>query len=298
MEFGKVAYEKLSEIDFKLSKEPYTNANVLSNKKCSHPKFYVGLSRWGRKEYIGKLYPQGIKDKDFITEYMKHFNAIEFNATHYQLYQPEEIEKWKKLVSGTEFKFCPKFYQGISHKGGYADKQFLTEVFLNSMKLFGTALGPIFLQVNDKFGPKKKQELFTYLESLPEDARYFLEVRHPDWFELREVQELMATLEKLKIGAVITDTAGRRDACHMHLTIPKTMIRFVADGYNPIELKRLVDWMARINYWVESGLEEVYFFIHCRDEQYAPELAQYLIKGLNEKCQAGLKEINLMTQAK
>jgi hypothetical protein len=37
--------------------------------------------------------------------------------------------------------------------------------------------------------------------------------------------------------------------------------------------------------------------MHSVDERYAPELANYLIKGLNERCEAGLKEIKFINQA-
>jgi len=76
--------------------------------------------------------------------------------------------------------------------------------------------------VSDAFGPKRKNELFDYLKSLPTDLQFFLEVRHHDWFGKDEtMEELLATLHTLNMGAVITDTAGRRDCAHMHLTIPK-----------------------------------------------------------------------------
>jgi uncharacterized protein YecE (DUF72 family) len=294
MDFGRVEYSKLTEINFKLPKEPYSNSNVLKGHPTGHPKFNIGLARWGRKEWIGKLYPRGTKEKDFVSEYAKHFNCIELNATHYKIYKKEDLAKWISAVNGKEFKFCPKVHQGISHFGSFSDKQFLTDVFLQTMKGFENNLGPMFLQLSDKFGPKRKEELFTYLVTLPEDVQFFVEVRHPDWFHVPVLNELIYTLQKLKIGFVITDAAGRRDVCHMHLTIPKTMIRFIGNDTDKTDYERLDDWVSRIKYWVESGLEEVYFFIHSIDEKYAPDLAQHLIKGLNEQCNAGLKEIELL----
>jgi uncharacterized protein YecE (DUF72 family) len=295
MDFGRVEYSGLDSIDFKLPKEPYTNSKVLPNQVNRHPKFYVGLAKWGRKEFIGKIYPRGTKERDFVIEYSKNYNAIEFNATHYKLYKPEDILKWKDLVSGKEFKICPKVYQGISHYGSFDDKQFLSDVFLQSMRVFGDHLGPIFLQVSDKFGPKRKEELFKYLETLPKDLQFFLEVRHPDWFTLPAMDELIYKLQKLKIGFVITDTARRRDVVHMNLTIPKAMIRFIGNDLHETDFKRLDDWVTRIKYWVDGGLQEVYFFIHCLNEAFAPELSQYLIKQLNAECGAGLDEIKFIS---
>ncbi|MFX7756133.1 DUF72 domain-containing protein, partial [Acinetobacter baumannii] len=76
-----------------------------------------------------------------------------------------------------------------------------------------------------------KEELFTYLKSLPKDLQFFLEVRHPDWFLKDELaNELYSFLKDNNIGIVITDTAGRRECAHMHLTVPKTFIRYVGNS--------------------------------------------------------------------
>jgi uncharacterized protein YecE (DUF72 family) len=293
MNFGRVEKDKLGQINFKLSKEPYTNNMVLKGRPVSDPKFYIGLSSWGKKELIGKIYPKGTKD--FQLEYQKHFNALEFNSTHYKLPSEDDINKWVAKAGDTNLIFCPKVYQGISHFGSFKDKQFLTDVFVKSMYKFGKHLGPVFLQVSDKFGPARKEELFDYLITLPGDIQFFLEIRHPDWFQADVIKEVVNTLQRLKIGFVITDTAGRRDVAHMNVTIPKTMIRFVANDLHETDFIRLDDWIVRIKYWIASGLEEVYFFMHSLDEGYGPELANYLIKGLNENCNAGLKEIEFIS---
>jgi uncharacterized protein YecE (DUF72 family) len=297
MDFGRVEFSKLQDINFKLPKEPYSNSTVLNGRPSSDSKFYVGLTKWGRKEWIGRLYPKGTKERSFQQEYQKHFNAVEFNSTHYKLPSEQDIERWLEKAKGSDIIFCPKVYQGISHFGSLSDKQFLTDVFMTSIRKLGNHLGPVFLQVSDKFGPKRKEELFTYLITLPRDIQFFLELRHPEWFHAPVINELVQTLQKLKIGFVITDTAGRRDIVHMNLTIPKTMIRFVANDLHITDFKRLDDWILRIKYWLHSGLQEVYFFMHSVDERYAPELANYLIKGLNERCEAGLKEIKFINQA-
>lgn len=296
MDFGSIERSKLNDINFKLRKEPYTNSNILKGRPARDAKFYVGLAKWGKKEWIGKIYPKGTKESEFQEEYQRHFNVLEFNSTHYKLPSQQDLEKWVEKARNSGLIFCPKVYQGISHFGSLKDKQFLTDVFVTSMRKFDDHLGPIFLQVSDKFAPIRKEELFTYLVTLPRDLQFFLEVRHPDWFHEPVINELIFTLQQLKIGLVITDTAGRRDVAHMNVTIPKTMIRFVANDTHPTDYARLDDWISRIKYWVDGGLQETYFFMHSLNERYAPELANYLIKGLNEQCNAGIKEIKFFDQ--
>lgn len=284
MDFGRVPENELTKIDFRLPPEPARNKFVLKEKKAKNSEVFVGCAKWGRKEWIGKIYPKGTKEANFLDEYVKHYNSIELNATHYKLYKPADIKKWAGKTQGKNFKFCPKVYQGISHFGSLNDKQFLTDAFLEGIVAFGKNLGPVFLQVSDKFGPKRKEELFNYLETLPNDVQFFLEVRHPDWFVQPNNDELFEKLKKLKIGAVITDTAGRRDCCHMHLTIPKTFIRYVGNSLHPTDYARIDNWINRIRYWLDNGLQELNFFMHMHDEAFSPELTVYLVEKLNKAC--------------
>lgn len=288
MDFGKVSKNKLNKIDFGLPPEPATNKLVLKGKKVKNPRVNIGCAKWGRKEWIGKIYPKGTKDANFLDEYVKHYNSVELNATHYKLYNNADLQKWVDKVKNKNFKFSPKVYQSISHFGSFKDKKFLTDTFLESIMTFGKHLGPVFLQVSDRFAPKRKEELFEYLQSLPKDVQFFLEVRHPDWFLKPANEELFQKLKQLKIGAVITDTAGRRDCCHMHLTIPKTFIRYVGNSLHKTDFPRIDSWVKRIKYWIENGIQEVNFFMHMHEEATSPELTIYLVDKLNKACNLNL----------
>lgn len=294
MDFGRVPEDDLNEVNFTLPKEPEWNKAILKGKVKKDPKVYIGCAKWGRKEWIGKIYPKGTREARFLDEYVKHYNSIELNATHYKLYNAEAIKKWAAKTNGQDFLFCPKVYQGISHYGSLSEKQFLTDTFLEGISAFEKHLGPGFLQVSDKFGPKRKEELFNYLGTLPRDLAFFQEVRHPDWFAPTYFKELLAVLKKLKTGFVITDTAGRRDCCHMHLTQPRAFIRYVGNSLHPTDYTRIDDWVARIDYWLKNGLEELYFFMHMHDEAFSPELTIYLVDQLNSRCGLKLKKPNFI----
>jgi uncharacterized protein YecE (DUF72 family) len=295
MDFGRVPENELNKIDFSLPPEPAMNKLVLKGKKAKNPEVFIGCAKWGRKEWIGKIYPKGTKEANFLDEYVKHYNSIELNATHYKLYKPADLQKWIDKVKDKDFKFSPKVYQGISHFGSFKDKQFLTDTFLESIVSLGKHLGPIFLQVSDKFGPKRKDELFEYLGSLPKDVQFFLEVRHPDWFIKPTSEELFQKLKQLKIGAVITDTAGRRDCCHMHLTIPKTFIRFVGNSLHKTDFPRIDAWVERMKYWLDNGIQEINFFMHMHDEATSPELTVYLVEKMNKVCGLNLTSPQFVT---
>ena len=296
MDFGRVPENELDTVNFTLAEEPAWNKKILNGVKDRNVKVYIGCARWGSKEWIGKIYPKGTSDTQLLDEYVKHYNAIELNATHYKLYNPADIKKWAAKARDNDFLFCPKVYEGISHVGNLIDKQFLTDTFLGGVTAFGKNLGPVFLQVSDKFGPKRKEELYQYLASLPKDVTFFLEVRQSEWFLQQHFSELLSYLEKLKIGLVITDTAGRRDCCHMHLTMPRAFIRFVGNSLHPTDYKRIDDWVQRIQYWLNNGLAELYFFMHMPDEAFSPELSVYLVEQVNKICNLDLKKPKFITE--
>ncbi len=287
MDFGKVPETQLPEIDFSLPEDSTLTKQVLKEaSKVENPKVYVGCAKWGRKEWVGLIYPEKTKEAKFLDEYVKHFNSIELNAVFYNMPKPEQISAWREKAEAEkkDFKFCPKFTRSISHIRRLKNAEEDTTRYLESISNFGPCLGPCFLQLSDNFGPKNLEVLQQYLKSLPVDLDMFVEVRHPDWFADPAAREsLFSTLRQLNKGAAITDASGRRDCVHMELPTPHAFIRFVGNGLHPTDFSRIDEWVDRIAVWIQQGLQSVYFFLHQHDEKDTPVLADYTIKKLNEK---------------
>src|ERR1700744_1652531 len=218
MEFGRVDPSILKDIDFTLPPDTALTASVLKVAKGTGKlEAHVGCAKWGRKEWVGQIYPPKTKDANFLDEYVKHFDCIELNATFYNVYPPATIAKWKeKAESNPNFKFCPKFSQSISHIKRLKNAEEITTKFYEGITAFGDKLGPIFLQLSDNYGPKNFPELKAYLESLPKDVPVFVEVRHKDWYAVPEARDqFFGLLRDLNMGSIITDASGRRDCVHM-----------------------------------------------------------------------------------
>ncbi len=285
MDFGKVAINEISSIDYQLPADPELTKEVLKSSSSKKVKAFIGCAKWGRKEWVGQIYPPKTKEANFLDEYTKHFNSIELNATFYQIYSKETIAKWAAKVSdqNPDFVFCPKISRPISHLKRLKNAASETTEFLENISAFGKYLGPVFLQLSDNFGPKNMETLKTYLEDFPKDVELFVEVRHKDWFAEKQSSDLLFnTLKELNIGSIITDASGRRDCVHMHLSTPKAFIRFVGNSLHPTDYKRLDDWINRIKQWQDNGLKEIYFFIHQHDEKDSPQLADYAVKQFNK----------------
>jgi uncharacterized protein YecE (DUF72 family) len=285
MEFGRVTPEELPFIDFTLPPDPALTVDTLTRAKNGESlQVHVGCAKWGRKEWIGQIYPPKTKDANFLDEYVKHFDSIELNATYYNLYPPATISKWKeKAAANPDFKFCPKFSQSISHIRRLKNAEEITTAFYEGIMAFGEKLGPLFLQLSDNFTPKSFPQLKAYLEQLPKDIPVFVEVRHKEWYGNPQFNEAIFTmLRDLNIGAVITDATGRRDCVHMSLPTPHAFIRFVGNG-DASDHPRLDEWVERIAQWRDMGLQSVWFFMHQHDERHSPEAANYVTRKLNEK---------------
>ncbi|MEO7992457.1 MAG: DUF72 domain-containing protein [Chryseolinea sp.] len=292
MEFGKVDPEILNKIDFKLSSDNPNTTRLLKLKKSGNikPKIFVGCAKWGRKDWVGKIYPPKTKEADFLNHYAKHFNCIELNATFYRMPTVRQIETWKSKV-GKDFKFCPKFVDQITHLRRLKNVKELTDEFLQAIYSFKENLGPIFLMPHPQMGYKTLDTIQAFIESLPKDIDLFVELRHPEWFANAEAFEnAFNTFEKLKVGSVTTDSSGRRDCVHMRLTTSEAFIRFVGNGLHSTDYTRIDDWVNRIKKWTEEGIRTIYFFMHQHEELHSPELSLYLIQQLNKHCGANIKE--------
>jgi uncharacterized protein YecE (DUF72 family) len=282
MEFGKLEPNELDATDYSLPPDNPLTTSVLRHGK-GNTKFYIGCAKWGRKDWIGKLYPVGTKEKDFLKYYATIFNSIEFNGFFYNLHPPDTVAKWRESVP-KGFKFCPKFTQSITHYKRLKDASKELDAFLATIHEFGDSLGPIFLMPHPQMGKAHLDTIKQFIMDVPEDVELFLELRHPSWYEDGYDVELQTFLVKQKRGTIITDAAGRRDCAHMQLSTPDCFIRFVGNSLHPTDYTRIDAWVQRIKVWIEAGLERCFFFMHQHEELHSPELIHYFIVEMNKHC--------------
>lgn len=293
MDFGKVDPSALDTINFTLPPD-HPDTTVALKKGKKKPTIHIGCAKWGRKDWVGKLYPPKTKEADYLSHYARHFNCIELNATFYRMPTVPQITTWKNKV-GKDFKFCPKFVDQITHLRRLKNVKELTDQFLEAIAAFGNNLGPIFLMPHPQMGPKSLDTIQSFIESLPKDVKLFAELRHPEWFSKPEAYDAaFSVFKKLQTGSIITDASGRRDCVHMRLTTPEVFIRFVGNGLHPSDYTRIDDWVQRMKQWMEQGIEHIWFFMHQHEELHSPELCRYLIPEINKQCGTNIPEIQFI----
>jgi uncharacterized protein YecE (DUF72 family) len=240
MEFGRVA--NVARVDFTLA--PDRRCSSLAT-TAHTTDARIGLPLWGKKEFVGTIYPAGTKSADFLRAYGARFSTIELNATHYRMPEVDRIRAWCNEVPET-FLFCPKVPQTISHS--FAANVREMQTFAERVAEFGQRLGPCLLQFPE------------YADTLA------LELRHPVWFDDEEgLRRLADYLCARNIALVITDSAGRRDVVHMMRTAPFTFVRFLGNGLHTTDFARIDAWRERLREWQAQGSQN-YFFLHQPNE--------------------------------
>ncbi len=278
MDFGKLT--NIEAVDFTFPKENAGNVNILPGFPSEESSIYVGCPIWSEKSWVGKVYPKGAKEKEYLKYYGEKFPAIELNATHYNIPDEDTVIRWRESVPDN-FKFCPKIPQSISHAKDIVKMTDSMLYFITSLKPLEKKLGTSFLQLSPYFGPEKIKQLIYFLNSIPDDFPLAVEFRHEGWFKDKlKFDKIFNYLEDRLMGAVITDVAGRRDVLHQRLSNRTAFIRFTANDLHSTDFQRIEEWTVLLKKWLAEGLKEVYFFVHTPDTSLCPELANQFSKKM------------------
>jgi uncharacterized protein YecE (DUF72 family) len=281
MEFGKTPPQTLSSIDFTLPDDHPDNSRFLSGSRSDISEtLFVGCAKWGRKDWIGSIYPPGTREADFLRLYAENFNSIELNASFYKTPSRKQTEAWS-AQTGPGFLFCPKVPNSISHIHRLKNIDDRLRYFLDGLAGFGPHLGGVLLMLHPQMGPKSLETLDNFLQKIPDDLKIFIELRNEAWYDPSAFDEVCDMFQRNNAGAVITDVAGRRDCAHMRLTTDEAFIRFVGNDLHETDYRRVDDWVERIGHWINAGIRRVYFFLHQETEVNSPLIARYAAERFN-----------------
>jgi uncharacterized protein YecE (DUF72 family) len=289
MEFGKVDILELEDVDYSLPPDPASTLEYLRQKKGQfQTRIHVGCSKWGQKEWVGEVYPQGTAEKDFLHLYIENYDCIELDTTFYNI-QRKNVLRLVDAVKGKDFKVCPKFSRRISHAKNFEEAKDITEYYAELMDQFGGNLGSCILQLPEYFVQKRMDDLRYLLDLLPEGFPVNVELRNKGWFYEQD-HPIFELLREKQAGTAIAATAGRRDVIHMQITSPVVIVRFVGNNLHPTDFLRMDLWAARINDWLQyQALKEIYFFVHHDDEAYSPTTVSYMAEKLKNICGVQVK---------
>ncbi len=257
--------------------------------------YYIGLPQWHHPEW----YAPEHNDKDSLLVYSRHFSSIEGNNSFYGLPSVQSIKQWAENTP-ENFRFCFKFPRTISHGGNLLACDHLVEEFLQRISPLGQRIGIVWLQLSQQFSPHHLDSLDLFLEKLPKQYQYAVEVRNLRLFDKAENEiKLNQILTRHAVNRVIFDTRSlfanpteddeTLDALRKKPQVPthvialadNPIVRFISPLSLELSKDALRPWVNKLLQWIEEG-RTPYIFFHTPGNENAPELARWFSQLVND----------------
>ena len=259
----------------------------------------IGCPVWTCPQWRGEVYAAKSTRKQWLRDYSHAFNSVEGNSTFYGIPKTDTFKRWGSETAD-EFRFALKFPRAVSHELELVGAERETAAFMDGLAILHEAerLGPSFLQLGPRFGPSQFAVLRNYLNNLPQQFPYAVEVRHPDFFKEPFETELNEMLREMGVDRLIFDSrplfsAPATDEIEeaAQTRKPRVPVKPHVTGCNPIlrligrndvsQVQPWIDeWADTILHWLDSG-KSPFVFAHAPDDRFAPALARLLADKLN-----------------
>ena len=141
---------------------------------------HLGTIGWSYNFWKGKFYPNKVASKEFLAYYATKFDTVEVDSTFYRIPTEQAVTKWESQTPGN-FLFSFKFPRVITHIKMLKDCERETNLFLERTNLLGEKLGALLLQFPPYFGVDRFSDLEDFIQKLPKNRRYVVEVRDEQW---------------------------------------------------------------------------------------------------------------------
>lgn len=260
----------------------------------------LGCTQWSDPTWHGSLYEQGSDADQRLAQYCRVFGAVEGNTTFYSLPGAERVARWAELMPA-DFRFCAKLPREVSHAARLDANSAELRDFFTRMAPLEQRLGPIWLQLPQRFAPSSLNELMAFLDGLPSDYDYSVEVRHLDFFRKDAIeQQLNRQLHQRGIERIMFDTRAlfastdqssatleaqeRKPRLPVHAIALSSQpaVRFVGGMDNVANLQALQPWLGKCAEWLNQGHRPL-IFMHTPDNRLAPQLARDFYRQLQER---------------
>lgn len=245
---------------------------------------YLGTIGFSYDFWKGNFYPPNTNAKDYLRYYASKFNTVEVDSTFYRIPSEQTVTNWKHQTP-EGFKFALKFPRIITHIKMLRDCQNETRVFLQRANLLKEKLGPLLLQFPPNFTNNHLPDLVDYLEVLPKNNSYVVEVRSksllkPDFYSLLQTH-----------GVAIAWADSQLSLHESQVTADFLYIRFEGDrkqvngALGKIEKDRQTDlknWAIKLGSFLEKQTN-VFGYFGKYYSGFPPSDVAYLQANLDRK---------------
>lgn len=251
----------------------------------------VGCPMWANRDWVGTAFPTDTPAGAELEAYARICNAVEGNTTFYALPSPSTVEKWRKATP-PGFRFLLKLPRTITHDRRLRDVQDELGEFADRFLPLADRMGPCSVQLPASFAPDDLGVLVRFLEAVPADLDWAVEVRHPGFHAGGDHERVLNDeLHRLGVDRVVFDSrpvfAGPRETpeeIEAWENKPRLPVRAVATGSQPVV--RFIGqtdpaanppfwkpWVSRVARWIEDGRRPL-MFVHTPDNRVSPRLCR------------------------
>lgn len=228
-----------------------------------NPLLRLGTSTFTKEGWEHSFYPKGMQARDYLSYYATQFNTVEIDATFYGIPALSTVKGWYAKTPA-DFLFALKAPKEITHERILIDTDSVMNEFLRATEPLGEKLGVILLQF--QYFSKKAfagpaeflTRLKTFLEKLPSDRRFAVEIRNKYWLGpplydlLRKHNIAMALIDHPWLPRPL-EWLAKGDA----VTTDFTYIRWLGDREGIEKLtktwdKTIVDRTKDLEDWVDA----------------------------------------------
>jgi uncharacterized protein YecE (DUF72 family) len=220
----------------------------------------LGTIGWSYNFWKGNFYPAKIPAKGFLAYYSSQFDTVEVDSTFYRIPSQSTIENWRQQVPAG-FLFAIKFPQVITHIKALRSCEQDTTLFLSRAELLGDKLGPLLLQFPPTFNSSRFHDLADYLQKLPKQHRYVVEVRNQSWLTpqfytlLRENKVALVATEKLTNQLEVTT-----DFLYMRWEGDRKTVNGLKGKIEVDKTVNLQVWAAKLKSYLNSEVQVFGYF--------------------------------------
>jgi len=163
---------------------------------------YIGTSGYTYKDWRGIFYPKDVAQKNWLTFYAQHYNAVEINATFYRPFPEHVFTHWHDSTPD-DFRFVLKGPKLITHEKLLVDIEQELEQFISNSAALKQKLAAMLWQFPTSARRDSLQGQFQqFLMLLPTNIKHVFEFRNASWFS----EEIYALLNRFDAGIVINDS--------------------------------------------------------------------------------------------
>lgn len=234
---------------------------------------------WSYSFWAGDFYPTGLKPKEFLTEYAKHFDSVELDSTFYRIPSANSTKAWREEVP-EGFLFSAKFPRIITHLKMLRDCEREVHAFVSRMSELQDKLGPLLLQFPSSFGADQLPRLQEFLLTLPKGFRCAVEVRN----KALQGEKLQSLLREHGVAMVLVN----QPVFEEEVTADFAYVRWEGDRskvkgtLGKVEVDRTEDiekWAFQVRKLLNRQVE-VFGYFSKYYSGYPPNDANQLLKSL------------------